>query len=289
MAGLPENIARVFPRRTKWTPTDENAFVGEPPLGCPHFDEVHISVTFTWDIQRAYQLVQEWSNYGRRILVGGPAISSLIHNIYANDKFTPGMYIKNGVVFTSRGCPGNCWYCLVPKWEGELRELPITDGHIVQDNNLLACSEKHIRAVFEMLKSQHRIEFAGGLQADLITEWIGQELSKLNIRHLWLSYDRDGDPIKISRAVRILHKFGFKRDQIRCYVLIGYKGDSILEASVRLTHAWSLGTLPFAMRYRKPSKKFDNSFVYTDRAWNELTTKWSNPKTIKAMMKNEKA
>jgi hypothetical protein len=25
-------MIRVFPRRTKWTPTDELAFVGDPPL-----------------------------------------------------------------------------------------------------------------------------------------------------------------------------------------------------------------------------------------------------------------
>ena len=42
---------RVFPRQTAMTPTDELAFVGDPPLSLwrPSADEVHVSVTFTWD------------------------------------------------------------------------------------------------------------------------------------------------------------------------------------------------------------------------------------------------
>ena len=49
------------------------------------------------------------------------------------------MYMKPGYVITSRGCPNRCWFCAVPKREGyQLRELPVTDGWIVADDNLLA-------------------------------------------------------------------------------------------------------------------------------------------------------
>jgi len=34
-------IARVFPRRTRATPTDELAFIGEPGLFPPEVDAVH--------------------------------------------------------------------------------------------------------------------------------------------------------------------------------------------------------------------------------------------------------
>ena len=69
----------------------------------------------------------------------------------------PGMYLKKGYVITSRGCPNRCWFCSVPRREGgRLRELPITEGNIVLDDNLLACSRQHIEAVFEMLGRQER-------------------------------------------------------------------------------------------------------------------------------------
>jgi len=49
-------IIRVFPRRTSFTPVDELAFVGDPPLERPAADEVHVSCTFTWDRPRAEYL-----------------------------------------------------------------------------------------------------------------------------------------------------------------------------------------------------------------------------------------
>jgi hypothetical protein len=51
-------IARVFPRRTNATPDDTYAFVGEPDFsGLPEdITEIHISVSFTWDLPRAEEL-----------------------------------------------------------------------------------------------------------------------------------------------------------------------------------------------------------------------------------------
>lgn len=59
-------IARVFPRRTAATPTDELAFVNcNPPiLAMPEVDEVHVSVAFTWDMPRAERLAPEWEMVG---------------------------------------------------------------------------------------------------------------------------------------------------------------------------------------------------------------------------------
>jgi len=56
-------IVRVFPRRTTATPTDEMAFVGDPPPPAfrPEADEVHISCTFTWDRSSL-----RWSRIRRR-------------------------------------------------------------------------------------------------------------------------------------------------------------------------------------------------------------------------------
>lgn len=50
---MSERIARVFPRRTRATPTDELAFTDIPPLlSMPEIDEVHVSVAFTYDMQK---------------------------------------------------------------------------------------------------------------------------------------------------------------------------------------------------------------------------------------------
>ena len=58
-------IARVFPRRTKATPDDPLAFIGPPPKkGLPDLDEVHVSVAFTYDLAKAYDLAEQWTKTG---------------------------------------------------------------------------------------------------------------------------------------------------------------------------------------------------------------------------------
>jgi len=63
---LPGDLIRVFPRRTKATPTDRLAFVGDPPL--PAFRParnaiaaVHVSCAFTWDMPEARRLMRPHS------------------------------------------------------------------------------------------------------------------------------------------------------------------------------------------------------------------------------------
>ena len=82
-------IARVFPRRTKATPTDELAFTEPPGLFPPEVDAVHVSVAFTWDLPRAEMLAKEWERVAP-VNIGGPATGS------RGGDFTPGMYMKKG-------------------------------------------------------------------------------------------------------------------------------------------------------------------------------------------------
>jgi hypothetical protein len=55
-------LARVFPRRTNATPDDAYAFVGSPPALLPDdITEIHISVSFTFDLEEAERLCEAWS------------------------------------------------------------------------------------------------------------------------------------------------------------------------------------------------------------------------------------
>jgi hypothetical protein len=275
-------IARVFPRQTKMTPDDDDAFVGDPPLGCPQYDEIHISVCFTWDIDKSHYLAGQWRPYGK-IRIGGPALDK------SQGDFIPGRYLKKGVTITSRGCPNKCWFCLVhQRTNGILTELPIMPGRIVQDDNLLACSSKHIESVFNMLKGQSQIEFKGGFESLRVTPSIVEKLTHLRIKRIWLAYDTPDDEEPLRVAIENLKPY-FSREQIRCYVLIGYPGDTLCDAEKRLKRAWHMGTLPFSMRYRKPAKSLNKSFVCHEREWNILTRQWTRPNITKAIMKNERS
>ena len=271
------NIARVFPQKTSMTPVEPNCYWHYPLIWTPKYDEVHISVTFTWDLPMVEKLALQWSDYGE-VKIGGPALDD------PGNGFEPGVYLKEGITITSRGCPNNCDFCFVPRREGKIRELPIKPGHIVQDNNLLACSKGHIRKVFEMLRHQSRIDFSGGLESARVTDEIVEELRGLKIYQLWLSYDRPGAKEPLKKAIEKLSRY-FRRDQIRCYVLIGYENDTLDKAESRLREAWEIGTLPFAMRYRTPKAEWSGTFLFKQRAWNELAAKFTQPKITKAIMK----
>lgn len=272
-------IARVFPRKTNMSPTDSDAYFGTPDLFTPkNYDEIHVSVVFTWDIDKGYRLANAWRSVCENVLISGPAFNN------RGDGFVAGKYLKKGVTITSRGCPNKCSFCLVPNREGKIRELPIVAGNIIQDNNLLACSKNHLHKVFQMLRMQKRIDFAGGFESLRIKDWIIDELRNLSIYQIWLAYDQPAQEKPLIKAVNKLKKY-FRRNQIRCYILCAYEGDTIEKAEARMIRAFEIGTLPFAMRYRKPAIHWKDTFVYTDRAWNLFARTWTRPAVIKARMK----
>jgi hypothetical protein len=262
-------IARIFPRKTKMTPNDTGCYVGLPHPYTPDYDEIHISVTFTWDIPQVEDLRKAWLKFGP-VKVGGPAYGD------PGGQFTPGMYLRQGITITSRGCPNKCNFCFVPEREGGIRELKVRCGNIIQDNNLLACSEDHISKVLEMLKFQKQIEFSGGFEAKYITNELCHRLRQLSIRHIFVSYDQPSEKDDVSRAISLLRDH-FNIRQVRCYVLIGTKKDTLEKAENRLRWILNLGGLPFAMRFRTANSEWQDSYLHTDKGWNLLTREWSRP------------
>ena len=247
--GRPVTILRVFPCRTAQTPDDDLAYVGWPQLWLPEVDEVHISVTFTWDMPLAVRLAEAWGKVAP-VKIGGPATEA------PSGDFTPGMYVKRGVVFTSRGCPRRCSWCLAWKREGKVRELPITDGHLVQDDNLLACSDEHVRAVFAMLHRQkaqgHRPQFTGGLDVRLLKDWHITALRDLRPKQMFFACDSPEMLRPVQEAGERLLDAGWTvaSRTLRCFVLIGYPGDTPEAAEERCVAVLKAGFWPMAMLYQ---------------------------------------
>ena len=265
-------IARVFPRRTKATPTDDYAFVGSPGLFIPEdITEVHVSATFTWDLPEAGRLAEEWSRVAP-VTIGGPATGM------RGEDFTPGVFLKPGYTITSRGCFNACWFCSVPQREGPLRELPIAEGWNVLDDNLLACSQGHILEVFRMLHEQkekgHRIEFTGGLEAKRLKPWHVTLLKGLRPKQIFFAYDTPDDLPPLEEAVRLFREAEYgTRNNLRCYVLIGFSGDTFTAAEERLQTVVKLGMCPMAMLYRDQTGN-------TTSEWRKFQRTWARPASI---------
>lgn len=262
--------ARVFPRITKATPSDDLCFFGPPGMFLPEIDEVHVSVSFTYDKAKAEDLAEQWWHIAP-VKIGGPAYDA------PGGEFVPGRYLKPGYVITSRGCPNKCKvngipFCAVPRREGgTIRELEVKEGNNVLDDNLLACSEGHIRAVFAMLKRQKygRPMFTGGLEAARLKDWHVELLRGLRPKEMFFAYDNPSKYEPLVEAGKKLLAAGFTvaSQILRCYVLIGYPGDTFEKAEKRLMDTIKAGFLPMAMLYRDEAGERDLGWARFQRFW----------------------
>ena len=269
-------ILRVFPRKTSYTPEDELVRIGRPmawDYGTIECDEVHISCTFTWDMDEAERLAEEWAIATRKhVKLGGPAYHSTAED------FTPGMYVRKGIVFTSRGCNNNCPWCGVRQIEGKIRELPICEGNVIQDNNFLQCSRQHKDKVFDMLRKQHGICFRGGLETDLIDDHFVSNIQSLRIAELWLACDTDAALPNFKKAVKKLTDAGFNRHKIRCYSLIGHDME---KEEQRNREIYNAGAMPFSqleMDFSRTKREYS-------REWKAFQRTWQRPAATVAHMK----
>lgn len=263
-------MIRVFPRKTKATPNDKNVRFSTPEL-FDETDEVHISVTFTYDIKQAEWLEKNWRHVAP-VKMGGPAFDD------PGNDFKPGMYLKKGYTITSRGCPNKCWFCSVWKREGNIRELPIKDGFDVLDSNLLACSDSHIKKVFDMLSRQkEKPRFTGGLEAKLMKPWIAQELKKLKPYPCFFAYDTPDDYEPLVNCSKILKEEELLKyhNAYFCYVLCGFKNDTMELAEKRFKQVFDLGFIPFAMVYR------DRKGIIS-KEWQRWAHGWIRPWAVMA-------
>lgn len=273
------NILRVFPKKTSYTPTDPLVYypngITQSPMWSlfPEFEEIHISCSFTWDKFLCDDLAYQFrSTQDKPVFIGGPAYGS------EAGKFVQGLYLKSNIVFTSRGCNNNCPWCIVPKIEGKLKELPICQGNLIQDNNFLQTSRNHQDKVFEMLKTQKRIQFKGGLEADLIDDHFVENVRGLSIDELWLACDTDGAFKDLEKAVIKLTKAGFTREHVKCYALID---GNISKNEERLQKIWNAGAMPFAQLYRD----FTDKKTKYSKEVEKFARSWQRPACINMHMK----
>ncbi len=269
-------IIRVFPRKTKASPDDDLAYFGPPDLFA-QADEVHVSVTFSYDKAVAERLAEQWRCVAP-VKIGGVAYND------TSLEFIPGRYIKPGYTITSRGCPRRCWFCGVWKKWPEPNALPIYPGWNVLDDNLLACNREHVEAVFAMLRQQkRRVEFTGGLEALSLQDYQVDLLASLKPRpNMFFAYDPQDEFSTLESAASRLLAAGFTRQshRLRSYCMIGYPKDTFEAAEKRLMQLVGIGFTPFAMLW-KPDTASQEKYM-PGPEWRAFQRRWARPAIIHA-------
>ena len=189
------------------------------------------------------------------------------------------MYLAPGRTITSRGCHRRCTFCLVHPREGGIRTLDIKPGNDIFDNNLLACPRTHIEAVMEMLSQQpERPRFTGGIAARLVESWWVKQAVTIGTEILYTAYDHPMEIGSVAAAIEMMRDAGLRRRAVGCYVLVGYKDDTVRAAKDRLEQIWDIGAMPYAMYYRGPDEARGEKPI----GWRSFVREWSRPAIIAA-------
>lgn len=276
-------MIRVFPSRTGMTPTDPLAFApirGKADnayprlLEMPKAQPVRVSVTFTWDMEEGERLYRAWSDYYENVKIGGPAYGD------TGGEFVPNRFVGRGGFITMRGCCFECTdYCSVPEREGQIRLLPITYGHDCLDNNLFACPDHHVSAVFDMLREQDTpAKFSGGADARCFNQFHRDLLDTIKWSEIFFACDTDAD---FDALAEIKKKYfaDTSANKLRCFTMFDPRKTTMQQADARARRVYKLGFLPFAQLYQGQIKKD------WGQAWNRLGRYWKLPAIYRSQEK----
>ena len=180
-------------------------------------DKVYVSCIFDWNKKKA----QQWEGKAE---IGGSG-----YDLYK--KLPPEIEAirpRINLGFTTRGCIRNCPFCIVPRKEGNIKEVgdiyDIWDGQskkiTLLDNNILGMPNHFFKIASQLKKEQLKVDFNQGLDCRLLTDEIAKCLSELSHVEYRFAFDWDGMDKIIEHTIQLLKKYGINR--CNWYVLVGF-------------------------------------------------------------------
>jgi len=192
-------------------------------------------------------------------------------------------FIDYAIGFTTRGCPRQCSFCIVPQKEGKLRVVGDIGTFwcgqnkiILLDNNLTAAPMEHFKEVMEQLrKTGVRIDFSQGLDLRLLSDEHCEALKDVRLwKRLRFAWDQMKDELVIRKGLKLLKKY-YHPDRITVYVLVGF--DTTMEENMyRVEVLRSFGVNPFVMRYHQKNHSLNEFARWVNMPRFFKTISWSD-------------
>ncbi len=213
-----------------------------------------LSVPFTWFLPEARAIAL--NHPGERVIAGGPAVCLMREyveewaEVETIELETPALQRHNPhATRTSYGCPFDCPFCMVRLIEGTFRELDQwRPAPIICDDNLLACSERHLERVWESLKGIRGLDFQG-IEPHLVTPENAAQIAVLHPKAVRMGWDMPEEEGVVWQAIQYLRQAGLPKRAIGVYCLVNWK-ESPEEALYRFETLKSAGIRGFAMRFQ---------------------------------------
>ena len=280
------------------------------------FDLICIATVFTNDadmvLKSIYECQDSLFSKGTKVIVGGvfaslmpeyilkrskknlfifPGYSKILdsylpdYNLHYNIK---GFFGKAMTLFTTRGCPNRCKYCMVwcmepkfhicPAWKKNIEEID-RKICVISDNSFLSAPFDHIKNVIESLnKNGKKVIFNNGMNCrDINNENARLFASLTYIRNGFrIGFDRMEDDGHYQKAMETLAKAGLKiKGNSYTYVIFNFE-DTPQEAYYRARECWKFGSNPYLMKYR-PLNQVIKKPSYIGKYWTKnLVREFSN-------------
>lgn len=181
---------------------------------------------------------------------------------YAMDYGIEGFWGGVMTLFTTRGCPNHCGYCVVRRiepgfrieraWRRNLEEID-REVCVISDNSFLNAPREHIREVVGVLNAtRKRIIFNNGIDCQMVDDENAGLLASLKyIRNGYrTAFDKMSQDGHYQRAMERVLAAGLKvKGNSYTYVLFNFD-DTPQEAYYRARECWRYGSNPYLMKYR---------------------------------------
>jgi len=170
--------------------------------------------------------------------------------------------VKYCIGFTSRGCIRACKWCVVPKYEGAMRDnAPISEFYrpdfgklILYDNNFLA-SPRFRENMNYLIENRVKVCFNQANDIRLVNDDNAELLAKVDYRddqfkskRHYFAFDSPEIEPEVLRGISTLRKAGIKPQYLMFYVLVGF--DTTYEQDMhRIKLLIKEKTLPYVMCY----------------------------------------
>ena len=240
-------------------------------------DMIYVTSLFTWDLPVVVQAIRSFKHsFPNAIMrVGGVAASAIPDYIkdetgvqahigvlpevdYCVPDYSLFPKLEESMLFTTRGCPHKCQYCIVKTIEPDYYELKgweqsidqLKPRIVVLDNNLLKASKEHIKKVIDTLANTGKqFDINSGFDVFLFNKEFAETIASTKIHPIRFAFDKMSQEKPLLNAVKACVDAGINPDKIRVYVLYNFK-DTIDEAIYRAEKVIELKCKPFVMRYK---------------------------------------
>jgi len=247
-------------------------------------DRAFLSGLFTWDLPGLCRDVNLLKENGVEIEIGGPAATAMPQYVVQQTGILPHVGLderfehvdgKFFSVFSSRGCPHNCEFCIVPTLEGRKMieydsfPIPIGNNPYLCDNNILATSWAHQQLVVQKLKNVKNLDCNSGFDCRIFAhnpEKYWQLYNELHLERWRFAYDQPSQKEPVKASIEFLRSKGVRYSEISVFCLIGFPGQTFEHCVEKLQFLVDIGCSPYAMRF-KPIDTIKKD--YTPPEWNK--------------------